>query len=306
MEEWMIYKSQRIFAALAATALALISFGCATAPVANTNSSSSVNSNANANESATANANAAPGSAASPFSAREPERYSARMVISAQAEVNNKQGSSQWEIDFARMDANRRWSVKIPGLNQEVIYIERPGLKHLVLPARSQYVELTPDALGFQLGSLLTPSAMMERLKSRAVENLGPEPVNGRPATKYKFAGAANTGTQAGTIQTDSLVYIDDETGLPLRADLSAVTTSGSNARGVLETRDINLNPDPTIFDVPSGYKKVTSEELKQQVQNFITFIRAIAPYLGQQMATPPAPPPQTPPPAASANANRP
>ena len=303
----MTHKTQVIFVTLVATVLALVSFGCTSAPVANTNSSA--NSNANANATANANSNTSPTGAASPFSAREPERYSAKMVISVQGEVNNRQGGTQWETDFARMDDNRRWAVKIPGINQEVIYLEKPGLKYLVLPARSQYVELTPDALGFPLGSLLTPSAMMERLKSRAAENLGAEPVNGRPATKYKFAGAANTGTQAGTIQTDSIVYIDEETGLPLRADLTAQTTSGSNARAVLETRDIHLNPDPALFEVPTGYRKVTSEELKQQVQNFIIFVRAIAPYLGQQIAV--EPPPTSPAPAsnsnrAASNANRP
>jgi hypothetical protein len=300
----MFHKTQRIFAAMVAAVMALISFGCTSAPVANSNSS--VNANANANQSATANSNAAPADAQSPFSTREPDRYSMKMIISGEAQVNNQQGTTQWEIDFARMDANRRWSVKVPGLNQEVIYLEKPGLKYLILPARTQYVELTPDALGFPLGNLLTPSAMMERLQSRPHENLGPETVNGRPATKYKFAGATNTGTQAGTIQADSIVYIDDETGLPLRADLNAVTTSGSNARGVLETRDIHLNPDPALFDVPTGYKKVTAEELKQQIQNFITFIRAIAPYLGQQVSVQPPPAPSANSNAPAANANRP
>lgn len=294
----MTHKIQRMIAAIGAVVLAFISFGCTGAPVANTNSA--VNANANATASVNANSNPAPGGAGSPFSAREPERYSAKMVLSVQGEVSNRQGGTQLETDFARMDANRRWSIKIPGLNQEVIYIERPGLKYLVLPSRSQYVELTPDALGFPLGNLLTPSAMMERLQSKAAENLGSEPVNGRPATKYKFAGATNTGTQAGTVQTDSIVYIDTETGLPLRADLNA-TANNTNVRAVLETRDIHLNPDPAIFEVPAGYRKVTSEELKQQVQNFVMFVRAIAPYLGQQISV--APPPV--PPASAVNANR-
>jgi hypothetical protein len=219
-------------------------------------------------------------------------------------EASSRQGNSQWEIDFARMDANRRWAIKIPGLNQEVIYLEKPGLKYLVLPARSQYVELTPDALGFPLGNMMSPSAMIERLQSRPHENLGVEQVNGRPATKYKFSGSTNTGTQAGTVQADSFVYIDQETGLPLRADLNAVTSNNMSARGMLETRDIHLNPDPTLFDVPTGYKKVTSEELKQQIQNFITFIRAVAPYLGQQIAVQPPPPPPPATPAANSNSS--
>ncbi len=305
MEDGMFHKTERIFTALAAITLALNSFGCTSAPVANSNSGANTNANANANVSDTANANAG---AASPISAREPERYSMKMAITGQAEASNRQGNAQWEIDFARMDANRRWSLKIPSINQEVIYLEKPGLKYLVLPSRNQYVELDPDALGFPLGNMMTPSAMIERLQSRPHENLGVEQVNGRPATKYKFSGAANTGTQAGTVQADSFVYIDQETNLPLRADLNAVTSSGASARGMLETRDIHLNPDPALFEVPTGYKKVTSEELKQQIQNFIAFVRAIAPYLGQQIGVQPPPPP--PPPAANsngstANANR-
>ncbi|HST21043.1 MAG TPA: hypothetical protein VLR90_07995 [Blastocatellia bacterium] len=297
----MFNKTQRIFTTLAAIALALISFGCTSAPVANSNSGANTNTNANANVSDTANANTATGGATSPISAKEPERYSMKMAITGQAEASNRQGNAQWEIDFARMDANRRWSLKIPSINQEVIYLEKPGLKYLVLPSRNQYVELDPDALGFPLGNMMTPSAMIERLQSRPHENLGVEPVNGRPATKYKFSGAANTGTQAGTVQADSFVYIDQETGLPLRADLNAVTSSGASARGMLETRDIHLNPDPALFEVPTGYKKVTSEELKQQIQNFLMFVRAIAPYLGQQIAIQPPPPP---PPASAANSN--
>lgn len=298
----MFYKIQRISAAMAAIMLALISFGCTSAPVANSNSGVNLNANtnANANASATANSNTAPGGAASPISAKEPERYSMTMVVTGQGEANSRQGSTQWEIDFARMDANRRWSIKIPGLNQEVVYLEKPGLKYLVLPSRSQYVELNPDELGFPLGDMMTPSAMIERLQSRPHENLGIEAVNGRPATKYKFSGSANTGTQAGTVQADSFVYIDQETGLPLRADLNAVASGGASARGMMETRDIHLNPDPTVFEVPTGYKKVTSAELKQQIQNFLTFVRAIAPYLGQQIAVQPPPPP----PASSANSN--
>jgi hypothetical protein len=193
------------------------------------------------------------------------------------------------EIDFARMDANRRWSLTIAPLGQ-IIYLEKPGLKYLVLPSRNQYVELTPEAVGFPIGSVLTPSAMIERLKSQPHENLGVETINGRTATKYRFAGAAQTGTQVGTVNADSIVYVDQETGLPLRSDLFFAGSGGANARVAIETRDIQLNPDPALFDVPAGYNKVTAEELKQQIQSFIAFIRAIAPMLQQnQSGAPPA-----------------
>ncbi|MFL6212491.1 MAG: hypothetical protein ACJ74J_01225 [Blastocatellia bacterium] len=288
---------------LVAVAMTFAVAGCSTQPAgSNMNSSMSVNANSNTamtNE----NANTAASTTAGTFSTREPDRYSMKMNVSVEGNANNRQGGTQVEIDFARLDANRRWSIKVPAMNNlEVIYLEKPGLKYLVIPSRNQYVEITPDAVGMPLGNILSPSAIMERLQTRPHESLGLEPINGRPAMKYRFTGAANTGTSAGTAQADSFIYVDQETNLPLRIDLTATTTSGAAGRGVVETRDIQLNPDPTQFDVPTGYQKVTTEQLKQQVQGFISLIRMVAPYLGQQGAPPDA---STATPPATTNANR-
>ena len=286
---------------LLALAMTFAATGCSTQPTGNTNASMSVNANSNT-AMTNANANTASAATAGTFSTREPDRYSMKMNVSVEGSANNRQGGTQVEIDFARLDANRRWSIKVPAMNNlEVIYLEKPGLKYLVIPSRNQYVEITQDAVGMPLGNILTPSAMMERLQARPHESLGVEAVNGRPAMKYRFTGATNTGTSAGTAQADSFIYVDQETNLPLRIDLTATTTSGAAARGVVETRDIQLNPDSTQFDVPTGYQKVTAEQLKQQVQGFISLIKMVAPYLGQQAA----PPPEALAPPATANANR-
>jgi hypothetical protein len=42
------------------------------------------------------------------------------------------------------------------------------------------------------------------------------------------------------------------------------------------------------MFEVPTAMKKVTSTELKQQVQSFVGAMRAVAGYFRQQMETPP------------------
>lgn len=291
---------------MATITLLLAAFGCTNGPGTNSNSMATPSPVANANAAATASENANTNASATPSVAsttpipnREPERYTMKMIISGQMNVETHAGSGQWEIDFARMDAQRRWAIKLPTINQEIIYLERPGLKYIILPSRSQYIEVTPEALGFSLGNMLTPAAIIERLSTRPHEELGSEPVNGRPALKYKFTGATDTGTRAGTVQADSFIYIDQETGLPLRVDLSAAASGGASARGLLETRDIHLNPDAALFDVPTGYKKVTTEQLKQALQDLISFIRAVAPYIGQQMT---APPPNGPP---ATNSNR-
>lgn len=291
----MSHNRLRWIATLTVLTVALAAFGCSTTPTGG-NANMGMNANANSNA-AMANANTATGPAAT-FSAREPDRYSLKMNVSLEGSANNRQGSTQVEIDFARLDANRRWTLRFPSINQEFTYLERPGLKYLIIPSRSQYVEITDDAVGVPLGNVLSPAALMERLQAKPHESLGSEPVNGRAATKYRFTGAANTGTSAGTAQADSFVYVDQETGLPLRIDLTASTTSGAEGRGIVETRDIHLNPDPTQFDVPAGYQKVTAEQLKQQVQGFIALARTLAVWFGQQGVPPPPPPP----PATNAN----
>ena len=279
---------------------ALAAFGCA-APVTNTNATM----NSNAAVGGNVNSNTAPVSAAA-FATKEPELYSLTMTITGQGSANNKQGTLPPQaVEFARSGVDRRWALTLPAVG-EVIYLEKPAMRYLILPSRSQYVELSPEAIGFQLGNVMTPSAMVEQLKPRTQhEVVGVETVNGRPATKYRFAGAADTRTQAGTVQSESYIFLDEATGLPLRADLNFASTSGGSATGSIETRDINLNPDPSLFAVPTTYKKMTAEELKQQVQGFIQFIRVFAPMMNQQPGgTAPPPPTVVPPP--SANANRP
>lgn len=291
-------------------------FGC-TAP---SNSNTTSNSNMSGNPGAMTNSNAntsAVNSAA--FATKEPEAYSLTMTLAGQGSANNKQGALQPQtIEFGRMGTDRRWSFNLPVIGQ-VIYLEKPSMPYLILPSRSQYVELSPNDIGFKLGNVMTPSAMVEQLKPRTqTENLGTETINGRTATKYRFTGSKDTGTQAGTVQSDAYVYIDEATGLPLRADLNFASSSGGAANGVLETRDINLNPDPKLFTVPADYKKMTAEELKQQIQGFIQFIRVFAPMMTQQngtsapqTATPQSTtpqattPPTSTPPSTTPNANR-
>ena len=300
---------------------AVAAIGCKETPAdnnANTEAATNANENANTSSLATGvdaktaaagtNSNAAGPAADSgsgSFAIREPERYSLKMNISLEGSADNRQGSLQLEIDFARINANRLWTLKVPAINQEVSYLEKPGLKYIVIPTRSQYVELTAESIGFPLGDVMSPAGMMTRLQTRPHESFGSEMINGRPAWKYRFTGSANTGTTAGTAQADSFVYVDKETTLPLRIDLSATTTSGAAGRGIVETRDIHLNPDPGQFEIPIGFQKVTAEQLKMQVQGFIALVRALAPYLNGQGGQQGIPPPPPPTPSAATNSNR-
>ena len=270
----------------------LVMFALITLAGSGCSNSTTSTTNLNTNTSvATANANtsAAPAPAVS-LEAREPERYSVTNTITIQPTGTTPQKNvPPLQFTFARLGTDRRVSFKLPDPVGEVIYLEKAPLKYLIFPARSQYVELDPNELGFSLGDVMSPVSVIAHLKERAQsEQLGTETINGRTAVKYRVRGAADTHTKVGTAQADSIVFIDQETGLPLRSEIDTSSSSGAGARIVTVADNLQFSPEPSLFEVPTGLKKVTSAELKQQVQSFVGVVRGIAGYLRQQVTAPP------------------
>lgn len=250
-----------------------------------TNTGTSTTANLNSNTNSVANANTTPRPDASNLEAREPERYIVTNTIAIQPTGSAPQTNvPPLQFTYARMGTDRRLSFKLPDPVGEVIYLEKPVLKYLIFPARNQYVELDSQELGFPLGDLMSPASIVARLKERAQsEQLGTEMVNGRSAVKFRLRGATDTHTKVGTAQADSIVYVDQETGLPLRSEIETTSSSGAGARVVTVAEKLQLDPEASLFEVPTGMKKVTSTELKQQVQNFVATVRAFSDYLRQQ-----------------------
>lgn len=274
---------------------AIFSHGCTSAGTGtSTSSTTNTNVNSNAGVSPSANANTTRGiSGGAPLEAREPENYSVTTTVTIQPTGSAPQVNiPHLQFSFARMGGDRRVSFKLPDPVGEVIYLEKSPLKYLIFPARNQYVELDPNELGFQLGAVMSPTSIIARLKERTqYEQIGTETMNGRTAIKYRFRAAADTHTRVGTAQADSIVYVDQETGLPLRSEIETSSSSGAGARITTSAESLLLAPETSLFEVPANMKKVSSAELKQQVQSFVGTIRAFAGYLREQAnsSTPPA-----------------
>lgn len=254
-----------------------------------TNAGTSTVTNTNSNSTPIGNASTTP-APLSVLEAREPETYSVTNTVTIQPTGNSPQANiPPLQFSFARTGTERRVSFKLPDPVGEVIYLEKPPMKYLVFPARNEYVELDPNELGFQLGEVMSPAAVVQRLKEKTqYEQLGTETINGRTAVKYRLRGAADTRTKVGTAQADSIVYVDQETGLPLRSEVETTSSSGAGARITTATDNIQFTTDPSLFQVPTAMKKVTTTELKQQVQSFVATVRAVATYLKDQASTPP------------------
>lgn len=259
----------------------------------NANINTNINGNANANIT-TANINAP---APSTLAAREPNAYRGLLVFTAETEGGEKTvGIPTLSAEVARNGEDRRVSFKLPD-NSDLVYLDRAGTHYAILPARKQYAELTPAATGFQLHKLMTPGQLVAHLdRLQGIQAVGDESVNGRPAAKYRYARTANTQTSAGQVQAEAFIYVDKETGLPLRAEL--FTEASGNVQGVkgakivAEMREITTTVEPTLFEVPTGFSKVSEQQVRAQVDAISNTVAAVLRTLLTNMNTAPPPPP--------------
>jgi len=295
---------------LALSAVTIISNACArSGTVANVNVNTNVNANANATA-ANINASTAP----STIAAKEPDSYRATLVLSAETEGGDKTiGIPTLSAEVARNGADRRLSFKLPD-GSDLVYLEHNGVQYGIAPARKQYAELTPQATGFQLQKLMTPGqvvAYLDRLKG--IEFVGEEQLQGRTALKYRYARTAETKTSAGEVKTESFVFVDKDTGLPLRAEIfSEATGNVQGVKGatiVAEMRNIQTNPDPSLFEVPTSFNKVPEAQVRAQVDAVVNTAAAVLrTVLSNMNSAPPPPSPTVSPaisPAASPSATR-
>ena len=296
---------------LALSAVTIISNACArSGTVPNVNVNTNVNVNANATGAANINASTAP----STIAAKEPDSYRATLVLSAETEGGDKTiGIPTLSAEVARNGADRRLSFKLPD-GSDLVYLEHNGVQYGIAPARKQYAELTPQATGFQIQKLMTPGqvvAYLDRLKG--IEFVGEEQLQGRTALKYRYARTAETKTSAGEVKTESFVFVDKDTGLPLRAEIfSEATGNVQGVKGatiVAEMRNIQTNPDPSLFEVPTTYNKVPEAQVRAQVDAVVNTAAAVLrTVLSNMNSAPPPPSPTVSPaisPAASPSATR-
>jgi hypothetical protein len=265
--------------------LAVLSSACQQAPATNSNTSANT-TNINANTS-TSNANAnAPDLNGSAISTHEPDKYSATITLKLETQGEGQTASTPpLAAEFAKNGADRRVSIKLG--NEQVVFLDSGGKRYIISENRKQYAELTPESTGFEVPTVMTPGQIINSIKGmKNCERQGEEQMNGRTAIKYRCAGQANTGTQAGQVTTEAFIYIDKETELPLHSE-SFLTASG-NVQGVkglkvvTELSNLKTDADPTLFAEPKGMSKVAPEQVRQQVD---LIVRAALAFAGQIMS---------------------
>ena len=264
-----IVRPATLFCLAASLLLVVIASGCRPPSETSTNANTNLSTNANT-AAANLNTNNSPESL-SGVNTREPSKYRATLVFSAETAGGDKTiGIPTLSADVARSGDDRRLSFKLPD-GSDLIYIDHDNHNYAIVPARKQYADLTKEAVGFQIQKLMTPGQLVSYIgKLKGVERVGDEQVNGRNADKYRYSTTVKTGTQAGEVNNEAFVFVDKETGLPLRAELFA-ESSGSvkglnSAKIVAEMRNISTDVDPTLFTVPEGLNKIPPEQIRAKI----------------------------------------
>lgn len=280
---------RKISSVLILSSLSFGMFFSACKPVENANSNANANANASA---ANTNSNINSSSESGPtINAREPEKYSATLVFSVETQGNEKAiGIPSLSVQVARNGADRRVEFKLPD-GTPLVYLDHDNRSYVIAPTKKQYAELTKEATGIQPQKLMTAGQLVADLKNKSgVERVGEEQVNGRTAEKYRYSASTNTNTKAGEVKAEAFVFIDKETGLPLRTEVNAESSGdvkGVNAaRVIAEMRDIKTDIDATLFEVPSGYAQVAPEKVKQQIDALTSAVAAILKAMMANMRT--------------------
>ena len=296
MCNFVLKPSARFFTGAMAFLLILVSSACQQPATSNNNTNTNT-SVTNTTATNTSNANTVTTSpTGAGIDTREPDQYSATITLKLEVTGSQNMSTPPLTANFARNGADRRVSFKIPGSGDEVVYLDRADKRYIILPNRKQYAELNAQSTGFEIPTVMTPAQIVNQVKSvSGCTNAGEEQFNGRNATKYRCAGAAKTGTQAGDVQAESFIYVDKDTGLPLHTE--SIVSSSANVGGasavkiVTEMSNIQTNVATTTFDEPTGMSKVDPAQVRSQVE---AVLKAALVFAQSMMQTSSAPPPAT------------
>lgn len=255
---------------------ALTAFGCQQPTVdTNANVNTVINENTNSMNTNMSNSNMPntnSDDSSSIIESKEPEKYAAKVTMSFEAVGEGKQTAlPAITANVARNGENRKIEFNAPN-NQNFAYIDTADKNVLVMASRKQFANINRDSVGFDMRRFMMPEKMVENVKQlKGVTKVGEEKLNGRDALKYKYDSLTDTKTKAGSVETESYIYVDKETGLPLRTE-TVLESKNKQVQGfsgmkiVTEMSDIKTDVGEDVFTVPADFKEVEEAQILGQV----------------------------------------
>ncbi|HKE56389.1 MAG TPA: hypothetical protein VKB46_06805 [Pyrinomonadaceae bacterium] len=188
-----------------------------------------------------------------PFQTKEPERYQAVRTITftrTTGESTTVKTTIAKDGQFRRDEQNR------------VVYLETEQGSFVILPEQKIYAALgaEPEATDEEFPSEDSPERLLNtETTATRYQKAGTEVLNGRSSTKYQ---TVNTSTRGTVSNNETLIWIDDELGMPIKAS----TTSADGSNTTMELTGISLEVDKRLFQIPEGYQKVSASVIRQRL----------------------------------------
>ncbi len=176
-----------------------------------------------------------------PFSVKEPEKYSAKVVVKTHA--NGKELISDY---FVARDKNNRLEKFSVGKDGEFwILVTGSKASYRLFPEKKQYEGLKNSTLSQTKNSLeeTMTSRWLNSEKPVSFLDLGRE--NGLRKYQAKIEDSKNT---------EIMIFLDEKLQYPVKQEIWSVKGDKRALAFSMELRDISLDPDPSQFVIPRDY----------------------------------------------------
>ena len=195
-----------------------------------------------------------------PFSTLEPERYRATRVTTATETAGGATAPTVVSVEkvlITRDGVNRREEYSVNDL-AATVYLETSGKRFLLLPEKKIYSNLDEAASELESdsaneGADFSPDRLLHESSTAArYRKVGSEMIGDRKTSKYAVSVTDETSDK-----TETLMWVDDELGMPIKSETRSSDASGSTTSLTMELKDVSRDVDATVFQLPQDYKPV-------------------------------------------------
>lgn len=186
-----------------------------------------------------------------PFSTIEPDVYQAEVVL-----TNYAGGEKTERKIFAAKNGEKLRS----DYESKISFLQRgAGEKFLIHNGKKIYADgqtnsNIPALTDEGLRDFLTNKWLNEKASAR-FENLGTE----NNLTKYRVV-LEDSQT------SEMLIFIDENLKIPVRQEFYSINGKQKNLFFSMEIRNLNLEADEKLFELPKDFKKVSTEEFQKVI----------------------------------------
>lgn len=186
-----------------------------------------------------------------PFSTKEPDIYQVEIVLTnyASGEKSERKTFAARRGEKSRFDYESKISFLQLSANEK--FLIHTGKK---IYGESQIVNGFPAAADESLQSFLSSKWLTEKADAR-FERLGAE----NNLTKYRVVLAESQASEA-------LIYVDENFKIPVRQEFYSNVGERRNLVFSMELRNLRLEADEKLFDLPKDFKKVSTEEFQKMI----------------------------------------